>query len=238
MGCGSSPLVHSPTAEEGAASVTRRQARQNAFPLDEGRFLGFADSATAFLAPEIDYSLEVVGPAPRLGTGVMEVVDPDTRSYLISDNRGVRIVALSERHDGAVRRLPSPMRLITYPLRVGRTWHDRYGRGKQALHVHHWIADRLVVRTPDGNFDAFQIERRTWRGSQKPSYSSDSVGRWTYYYAPGVGPVQIGTQWPSVTTRIYQLCTQHARAVTQASAPTGNSSWRGLTAGLEPLLGE
>ena len=140
----------------------------------------------------------------------MEVIDPETRSFIVSDNRSVRILAISDGRNGAVRRLVKPMRLITYPLRVGRFWEDRYGRGKKALMVRHWIADRLGVRTPEGNFDVFQIERRVWQGPYRPDFTADGIGRWTYYYAPGIGPVQIATRWPGITTQTYQLCTTRA----------------------------
>lgn len=235
-GCGSSPLSQTPEPTSGGATIARREVRTNAFPLETGRFLGFAESSTAFSEPTIRYSLEVVGPAPRIGAGVVELIDPETRSFVLSDNRGVRILALSEGRNGAVRRLVKPMRLVTYPLRVGRFWEDRYGRGKDALLVRHWVADRLVVRTPEGNFDAFQIERRVWRGGAKPDFTADGINRWTYYYAPGVGPVQIASRWPGVTTQTYQLSTTRALGFAREDVSVAGAPWRGLTAGLEPLV--
>jgi hypothetical protein len=235
-GCGSAALVDRAGAEEATAVIARRDARANFFPLETGRFLGFAGSATAFQAPAVEYSMEIVRAAPEVGRGVVEIVDPETRSFVTSDNRGVRLVALAERPNGASRRLVRPMRLLTYPLRVGRIWSDTYGRGANCLHVRHWIADRLQVRTPEGTFDVYQIERKVWKGSYKPAYFADGTGRWTYYYASGVGPVQIGTSWPGITSQVYQLCSTRAEALTRAEAPA--PAWRGLTAGLEPLVAQ
>jgi len=237
-GCGSSPIVATPDLGPDQATVARRESRQNAFPLETGRFLGFAESATAFIEPKIDYSIEVVGPAPQVGAEVVEVIDPETRSFLLSDKRGVRIVALSERTRGPIRRLIRPMWLVTYPLRVGRVWESRYGRGKKTLNVRHWVADRLVVRTPEGSFDVYQIERRVWQGTYRPDFNADGLGRWTFYYAPGVGPVQIGTRWPGITTQTYQLCATRATAFARSDSAVDGAPWRGLTAGLEPLVRE
>jgi hypothetical protein len=236
-GCGSSPLVDPSGGASGQASIARRDSRQNAFPLETGRFLGFSRSSTAFVDPKIDYSLEVVGSAPQIGPGVMELVDPESRCFVLSDNKGVRIVALAGLQEATPRRLPRVTRLVTYPLRVGRIWEDRYGRGKKTVTVRYWIADRLMVRTPQGSYDVYQIERRVWQGPTRPDYSSDGLGRWTYYYAPGVGPVQIGTRWPGVTTQTYQLCTTSALGFARADVATVGTPWRGLAAGLESLAG-
>lgn len=235
-GCGSSALVHSDASPE--ATVARRESRANAFPAEAGQYLGFSESSIAFLDPKIDYFMEVVGPAPQFGAGVMEVIDPQSRSFLLSDRAGVRILALGDVRGGAARRLQRPMRLVTYPLRVGRIWQDRYGRGKESVNVRHWIADRLTVRTPEGNFEAYQIERHVWRGGRRPAFYADGLGRYTYYYAPGIGPVQIGIRWPGVTTQVYQLCARHALAFARAEPPAAEAPWRGLTAGLEDLARE
>lgn len=234
-GCGGA-LLHSSVPAETPAEVAGHPVKGNFFPLEAGRFLGFAPSETAFLDPKVEYSLEVVGPAPRLGNGVMEVADPETRSFLVSDKHGVRLLALAKREHGAVRRLARPLRLIAMPLRVGRVWTDTYGRGAKALKVRHWVADRLRVRTPAGTFDVFQIERRVWRGAEKAPYSTDGVGRWSYYYAPGVGPVQIGMGWTDTAGSVYQLFTQQRTAPIGEEPVVPSTPWRGIAAGLESLL--
>jgi hypothetical protein len=238
-GCGSSSMLAQPFFPETAATVARQDVRGNFFPLVPGRFLGFTTAASAFAQPnpDIDYTLEVRGPAPRLGPGVMEVADSETRAFLCSDQSGVCMKGLAAGPGSAVQRFARPIRLLTYPLRVGRVWTDRVGSGKEALQVRHWIADRMTVTTPLGAYDAFQIERRVWRGSTKPDFDADGLGRWTYWYAADLGPVQIGTRWPGLTYNTYQL-TATARPALIQTGPTSGSreAWRGLAAGLEGLV--
>jgi hypothetical protein len=208
--------------------------------LTEGHFLGYAASEDHMLDPvPISYSLEVRGAVPRLGPGVMEVADPEARSFIVSDRSGVYLKAVSSTPTGAARRLPRPVRLLIYPMKVGKVWTDHLGSGPTGIHVRHWVADVVTVKTPTGTYRAFQVERRVWQGRYKPDFDSDGIGRWTYYYAPGVGPVQIGTRWPGVTFSTYQLCTRERPAVLpplpSPITPNDDNSF-GITAGLKSLF--
>jgi hypothetical protein len=122
-------------------------------------------------------------------------------------------------------------------MRVGRIWTDNYGGGEHSLHVRHWIADLVTVRTPQGIFQAFQVERRVWRGRSQPDFTADGVGRSTTYYAKGLGPVQIGAHWPGVTFTTYQLSSLVRPVLIQADVvPPAAGPWHGLAAGLEALI--
>jgi hypothetical protein len=231
-------MLASTDAPGAAAAIAAQSVRGNFFPLDTGRYLAYRPTTADLVSPSgPDYTIDVRGPAPQWGKGAMEVLDSETRSFLSSDGSGVTLTALADGQNGSVQKLPRPVRLVTYPLRVGRFWVDNYGAGAKSVHVRHWVADRVTVRTPQGTFEAFQIERRVWWGRKQPDFYADGFGRSNVYYAKGLGPVEIGTHWPGVTFTTYQLSTIERPALIQGDfAPPAAGSWQGLAAGLEALI--
>jgi hypothetical protein len=237
-GCGSSAMLSPAGAPEPAAQIAAVNVRGNFFPLVTGRYLSFRPSDAELVAqPGPDYTVDVRGPAPQWGRSAMEVLDSEARFVLSSDKGGVTMNALADGPSGTIRKFSHPVRLVTYPLRVGRIWTDNYGAGARSIHVRHWVADLLTVHTPQGTYQAFQIERHVWRGTSKPAFYADGIDRTTVYYAKDIGPVQIGTHWPGVTYTTYQLSSLERPALIQADdVPPADSSRRGLTAGLEALV--
>jgi hypothetical protein len=226
---------------ESRATVSALPSRGDFFPLNEGHYLGFASPVPGSMeSAPVSYYLEVRGAVPRLGPRVIEVADPESRSFIEANRSGVFLKAASSTAGGAARRFVRPVRLLIYPLKVGKVWTDHLGSGATGIHVRHWVADVVTVKTPTGTYRAFQIERRVWQGRHTPDFTSDGLGRWTYYYAPGVGPVQIGTRWPGVTFETYQLCTRDRPAslppMPAPVAPNEDDNGFGLTAGLKSLI--